>query len=309
MYQNLAARYSEENRYLLSYKNFFILLIPFLMGQAPDGFKPLEITTSPKQGSDIYVSNGGADRCQVKECLCKVEPEIVKSTAKKENHQERRISVFFGENSSNVQSTFKADLKKFSESHTGSVLTLIGYTDGCGNIKHNSKLARSRVESVKAELRSAGMNASSIPLFKPEVTNTCDPDARRVDVIAHTRNLVTTMIDKIPADVYLIDASGSMWQSMRQWSDVVSASFKPNSRIYLSKTISCRDGQSIAAVTPSGGTEIWYSYWRVLDLMKEGETLAIISDFVSDIPLTRRESVTIENKVAKKRIKVIAIQL
>ena len=117
------------------------------------------------------------------------------------------------------------------------------------------------------------------------------------------------MLDKVPADVYLIDASGSMWESWRNWSDVVAASFKPGSRVYLSKTVDCRNGQLLSEVKPGGGTEIWYSYWKVLDFMKEGETLVIISDFISDIPLTQRESVTIENKVASKNIKVIALQL
>ena len=62
-------------------------------------------------------------------------------------------------------------------------------------------------------------------------------------------------------------------------------------------------------ITPSGGTEIWYSYWYVLDYMKQGQTLAIISDFKSEIPLTQNERRRIDEKATKKGIKVIAISL
>ena len=277
------------------------MLTPVLMAQTSEGFKPL-----PLEKVGTYVSNGGADRCAIEDCLCKVSPGLVKKSEKVRT-SDRRVSVYFDPNSSKPQ-TYK-ELQSFVKSHDSSIFTVIGYTDGCGTMAHNTKLARSRVKSIKARMSKMGAKITAPSLFKPEVTDRCSAEHRRVDIIAHTKSRLTTMIDKIPADVYLIDASGSMWGAMRNWSDVVSASFKPHSRIYLSKTSGCTQGQVISEVTPSGGTEIWYSYWRVIDEMNEGETLAIISDFVSDVPLTVRESITIQNKVASKMIKVIAIQL
>ena len=104
-------------------------------------------------------------------------------------------------------------------------------------------------------------------------------DVRRVDVVVHTSSRLTTKIDKIPADYYLIDASGSMWSNgWTKWSDVVNASVKPGSKIYLSIMSGCRNGQSISSVRPQGGTEIWWSYWMLLDKMSPGQTLAIISE-------------------------------
>ena len=61
---------------------------------------------------------------------------------------------------------------------------------------------------------------------------------------------------------------------------------------------------NIERLSPSGGTEIWYSYWKVLDYMKPGQTLLIISDFQSTVPLSNRERKMIEDKVRQKGISV-----
>ena len=119
---------------------------------------------------------------------------------------------------------------------------------------------------------------------------------------------MTNEIERIPADFYLIDASGSMWNSQARWSDVVSASLKPNSRIFLSMVSGCRYGQPIGSVLPSGGTEIWYSYWRILDKMSPGQTLLIVSDFRSTVPLTSREYNMIANKARERGVRVITVR-
>ena len=272
---------------------------------ADGGYKPLDLKNSPV-ATEAYVSNGGAGRCSTKDCMCKVGVTVPSPVAKEQTNLSRRISVYFNKDSALVSKSSRESLMSFISKHSGKAMTAIGYTDGCGDLDHNSKLAEKRVTAVSKAISSLEIDAV---LFRPEITDSCDAASRRVDLIAHTKSRVTTMLDKIPADVYLIDASGSMWESWRNWSDIVSASFKPGSRVYLSKTVDCNNGQLLSDVKPGGGTEIWYSYWKVLDFMKEGETLVIISDFISDIPLTQRESVTIENKVASKNIKVIALQL
>lgn len=95
-----------------------------------------------------------------------------------------------------------------------------------------------------------------------------------------------------------------MWNGWRDWKDVVNASKKPGSRVYLSIMSGCYNGQKLESVTPQGGTEIWYSYWTVLDYMKPGETLLIISDFQSNIPLTSSEAELIRKKVQQKGVRV-----
>ena len=61
------------------------------------------------------------------------------------------------------------------------------------------------------------------------------------------------------------------------------------------------------SIIPGGGTEIWYSYWKILNDMSPGQTLAIISDFQSRVPLSSREAATIQSIAESKSIRVIAI--
>lgn len=288
---------------------FIALIFPALVLATPgDGFHTLKVKDFNKEWKQ-YTSRGGAARCDVEDCICKVRPAERLPSGSPEISPDRRTSVFFKEGSHSIDRDGRNQLTSFRDLYPSSSFTVIGYTDGCGSLEHNEALAARRVKSVN-KVMSSGDNANvTSPVFKPEVTGICDPSSRRVDVVAHTASKLTTLLDKVPADVYLIDASGSMWGDWRSWVDVVSASYKPGSRIYLSKTVGCRQGQLISEVKPSGGTEIWYSYWKVLDYMKEGETLVVLSDFRSDIPLTRRESITIENKVASKNIRVFVIQL
>lgn len=286
---------------------FLIALVPASYASPDESFKALDATGI--KGWQVYVSNGGADRCEVHDCICKVKPAKKLPAGTPTVSPDRRLSVFFTKDSSLIRVDEARNIDSFMSVFKPNVFTVIGYTDGCGKTSHNIKLAEKRVKAVRRLLQSKKATSATSSIFRPEATASCDPRARRVDIIAHTKKRITTLVDKIPADVYLIDASGSMWSSWREWTDIVSASFSPGSKVYLSKTTDCRKNQSLDSIKPSGGTEIWYSYWRILDFMKEGQTLVIISDFRSDIPLTRRESITIESKVSKKKIKVIAIQL
>jgi hypothetical protein len=256
-----------------------------------------------------YMAAGGSDRCVVSDCLCEVSPPPKTAAKHKSTTVSRRLSVYFSEGSSAVSSADISAVREHVEMFKDlrSSYTVIGYTDDCGSHLYNMTLVKDRAESVKRSMKALGVTNIGLTVFSPEAGSGHNPDTRRVDVIAHTRTRVTTMIEKIQADVYLIDASGSMWTGWKKWSDVIAASFKPGSKIYLSKTIDCRNGQPMNRVLPAGGTEIWYSYWKVLEWMQPGQTLAIISDFRSEVPLTRREASLIEQKVRDRKIKVIAI--
>ena len=98
-----------------------------------------------------------------------------------------------------------------------------------------------------------------------------------------------------------------MWEGWRGWQDVVNASLKPGSKVYLSIMTGCSNGTRLSSVTPQSGTEIWYSYWKILEFMSYGQTLLIVSDFESNYSLTRREREIIENRVREKNITVWTI--
>ena len=237
-------------------------------------------------------STSAVDRCRVSNCTCRATvgpaPTIEVNTVE----TRRRHSVYFSENEfvipSSQESALLRRMENFRERRNS--ITLIGYTDGCGGSSYNRRLAGQRVQQVKRAIEQNIPNARFNIVIHGEQTGGHSSDARRVDIIVHGEDSLATRIDRIPADVYLIDGSGSMWSGWRQWSSLVSASYKPGSRVYLSMMQGCYNGIRLSSVHAQGGTEIWYSYYWVLNQMEDGQTLLIISDFDSNISLTSSES-------------------
>lgn len=253
-------------------------------------------------------SSSGEDRCKIKGCLC----EVALSPAKgRYSVQKRSISIYFEENSSTIslqqQSSTSVFLKQIRD--YGHSVSIIGYTDGCGSTQHNISLAKKRADEVYAHILKEIRPIRVERIIGGERSLGHRAEARRVDVVFHTKNKLTTLIEKMPSDFYLIDASGSMQGQVKTWNDIISASKKPGSRVFLSITGGCRDFQKISQVTPHGGTEIWWSYWTIIDKMEPGQTLLIISDFESRVPLSSRESRLFKDKVRESKIIVRSIRL
>lgn len=263
-------------------------------------------------GVEVDNRRSGHDRCAALDCLCRVRPGATPDPIETVVASERRHAIYFSEGSSlflNSQSGRISDASEISSDINSTSMTLIGYTDGCGTSAGNSNLARERISVVKRKILEILPRARIRTVVAGEGSIGHDPESRRVDIIVHTSRSVTTRIERIPADVYLIDASGSMWSQWRNWTDIVNISFEPGSRIYLSTSGRCSRNRTLDNIVPGGGTEIWYSYWKVLEYMSPGETLLIISDFDSDIPLTSSESETIRRKVLDRQITVKAVSL
>ena len=278
-------------------KQFLLILLLFLISLIP--------------GSSMTHANdqAGGDRCHVRDCLCSVTPGERIERNNQIIRQNRRYGIFFQESEFQISDYQRTEISSFLRTNDQDVpnITIIGYTDGCGEREYNRQLAANRaniiIQSILQEIPTARISVQ----IKEEETSNHSPESRRVDVIFHTDSTLSTNIEKIPADVYLIDGSGSMWEEWGTWRELVNTSFTPGNRIYLSMMAGCRDGQSINSVSPQGGTEIWYSYWKVIEYMEEGEVLLIVSDFDTTIPLTRREAAVIENKVVESGISVRVI--
>ena len=258
-----------------------------------------------------YAQTSGADRCEVRDCLCLVTPGTSTGLRTIDSPQARRYQIFFEEDSHTLTSDQSAALQRFVRQFRENnfiSISLIGYTDGCGSSEHNSGLSSRRARTTSSIIRGLLPNAQIRQVAAGENSTTHLPEARRVDVVVHTTRRLTTEIERVPADVYLIDASGSMWNGWRNWQDVVNASLRPGSKVYLSIMTGCRPGQRLSTIIPQSGTEIWYSYWKVIDYMRPGQTLAIISDFDSNVPLTRREAEIIRAKAVAAGIQVIMIR-
>ena len=258
---------------------------------------------------EIIDVGSGRDRCQTSHCTCRVQPGPRPRNPVQLVEMQRRHEFYFTEGSYDLNSTYELEqfLRTFSGT-SGLEVSIIGYTDGCGTSQYNQGLSSSRATAVERVISAELPQAKISRVGAGERTTGHYPEARRVDVVVHSSRRITTLIEKVPADVYLIDGSGSMWNSWKPWTDVINASYRGNSRIYVSITSGCRTNQVINDIEPRGATEIWYSYWWVLsNVMRPGETLAIISDFQSDIRLTGSEQRIIEGLVREKQIRVIGI--
>ena len=259
---------------------------------------------------DTAYAESGEDRCHIKSCLCKVTPEEKVFLEKKDHQVLRATSVYFKENEYKLTASQVAYLSEFLSHYTGMQrsISIIGYTDGCGSSEHNKALSQKRAQEVHAKVRKDLYGARVSEVFEGEKSRGHKDSARRVDIIVHTSRPLTTAIEKMPAGYYLVDASGSMWSGYRRWSDVISASVKPDSKVFLSITSGCHYNQRMRSVKPHGGTEIWWSYWNIIDLMKPGETLLIVSDFESQVPLSSREHQWFVKKVKDAGIIVKSVR-
>jgi len=273
-------------------------------------FKSILIAAALSMPAAAYAD--GADRCTVRECTCTVTPNPRQTIRVNEVEVRRRVQIYFAENGSHLNPaplhTIETFARNLSAGNQRYSITLIGYTDGCGDSSHNQSLAAERVEEVKKVIREYLPSARISTTIAGEQSIGHDPGARRVDVVAHTSSSLATRIDKIPADAYLIDASGSMWSRYRDWQDIIDASVRPDSDVYVSMMQGCRNGQSLASIRPQGGTEIWYSYWYVLGRMNPGETLLIISDYDSNVPLTASERAALEARARRLQINVVSVR-
>jgi len=249
----------------------------------------------------------GAQRCATSHCICRVIiPAMVPETV---THTLSSVdSLYFPESSAQITQSHKQKVSQYLAANPGQrYFTVIGYTDGCGTNSYNYGLAVRRAAAVRSLILSLRSNSTISVRAIAELSDGHDSRAIKVDIQSQTSATDFPQYPEIIADAYLIDASGSMGSQYRRWLQAIYHSMPRGSTVYISYTGRCRSGQNALTVTPGGGTEIWYSYWHILDTMSSRQTLAIISDFNSNIPITPGETIRIQQKVSQKGIRVIAI--
>tara|TARA_B100001027_G_C16239663_1_gene318747 strand:+ start:172 stop:1026 length:855 start_codon:yes stop_codon:yes gene_type:complete len=268
------------------------------------------IWPTPLQTARANSGSSGPDRCFIDGCLCRVIPDFELNKSKKTS-EKTFVSIYFDENQHILNDEdvdflnifFSAIKNKYQKA------SIIGYTDGCGSPAYNYKLSHNRAKSVY-DIAKKFIDPTMIRLKSGgEAHSLHVSSAKRVDIILHKEGRIATVVEKIPSDFYLIDASGSMQNKYNVWNQILKASLKPGSKVYLSITNGCNNGELMSRVSPNGGTEIWWSYWNIIDKMKPGNTLLIISDFNSRVPLSKREAAMFERKVRDKKILVRSISL
>ena len=247
-------------------------------------------------------------RCSYQDCICTVRilpyrPQYVEKTRRS------WTSVFFQESEYDLADGYKSRINDFMSTRMNAdAVLVIGYTDGCGSYNYNTVLSKNRALVVSRFIRSLGFRNKIVTAGMSEITSTHSDLAKRTDVVASFDLRMEVPPPNLVADHYLLDASGSV-QDYSFWVNIIAANKKPASKLHLSYTLACSDGTNANAVSPAGPTEIWWSYWQVLDKMRPGQTLLILSDFNSRYSLTAAESRAFMEKVQQKGVRVHAIRL
>jgi|TARA_R110002012_G_scaffold305803_1_gene510081 hypothetical protein len=264
------------------------------------------------QGEMPFLEAGYAqERCCNVGCISRVKPDKGELVAKIVNRRQV-ASVYFEPGSALVKKPYKALLEGFIDKYTinNPAVTIVGYADGCGTVNQNKLLSARRATSVEKEFKKNNKVSIIDRKAAGEISEGHDPLSRRVDVTLSSNVTLYEPPPSLVADVYLIDASismrGELWQ---RWKRSIEYHRPDNSLVYVSTTRCIAYGTRLSNVIPYGGTEIWFSYWTVLDFMKPGQTLAIISDFESNIKLTGVEYKRLKQKAKSKRVRVIVVSL
>ena len=251
------------------------------------------------------------ERCVVQNCSVEVNAAKVgiKYVDKKKIYS---TSVHYREDVFYLDHTLRKRIRDFLQKHPKQKRFVVtGFTDGCGSHQYNKELSRKRAQEVSRYVISLRSGSRVTMRWVGEASGEHTIRARRVDVSVTKKVQVPLVPPKIIADFYLIDSSGSMADGGRWASWVYAIKYwKPrHARVFVSTTEYVSGGRELANIRPNGGTEIWYSYYQILDKMKPGQTLLIISDFDSEVRLSAREAEMIERKVRAKGVRVQAIDL
>lgn len=278
---------------------------------ALSGSGPVEIKTPAVKVDVIFDQVGYAqDRCCVPGCMSRVTPGTGQLITKIRN-ESLATAVYFDEDSSMLEAQESSKIDKFLMTYgsTGEI-ALVGYTDSCGSWPYNKALSRRRADVVFRKIKRKFPNARIKTHAAGEIARGHDPKSRKVYITLSKNIVLREPPPKIVADFYLLDSSGSMSGSTFElYRRAINYHRPRGSRVYVATTGCIQNMTRFSAVNPAGGTEIWYAYWKILDKMKPGQTLAVISDFDSNYPLTRREADMINRKIAQKGVKVKIIRM
>ena len=250
------------------------------------------------------------DRCSMQGCIAeastfKPQPQVVEKQTK------QQTSVFYEEDKFFLQYDLRKRIRDFVDSHPSQKRFVVtGFTDGCGDHQYNKELSRKRANEVARYIIQLRKGALVELRWVGEATGKHTIRARRVDVAFYKKKTNTITPPKIIADFYLIDGSGSM--AGGKWNKWIRAigHWKPRgAKVFVATTGYIPHKARLNYISPSGGTEIIYSMWALLDRIPPGKTLLVISDFRSSVPATAREIQRIEQKAAQKGVKITYIRL
>lgn len=268
----------------------------------------LAASISAFEPSWLLIANS-QDRCVMQDCS--VEVKASKAQLKYTNKTKGDwVSVYYEEDYFYLDYTKRKEIRDFLNKYPDRKKFIVtGYTDGCGSHQYNKELSRKRADEVSRYVISIRRDAIVEMRWVGEASGEHTIKTRRVDVSVSKNERIPLVPPKIIADFYLIDSSGSMNDKWDTWTYAIKYWRPKHARVFVSTTEYVSKGVELSSIRPNGGTEIWFSYYQILDKMKPGQKLIIISDFNSEVRLSPREHQMISDKARQKGVKVQAIRL
>ena len=250
------------------------------------------------------------DRCSTQGCLAQATaPKLPLQVVEKQT--KKQTSVFYAEDRFFLEYDLRKKIRDFVERHPNQQRFIVtGFTDGCGDHDYNRLLSKKRANEVARYIIQLRRGALVELRWAGEATGEHTIRARRVDVAVFEKQKNVITPPKIIYDFYLIDGSGSM--AGGKWNKWIRAigHWKPRgAKVFVATTGYIPPMARLNHISPSGGTEIHYALWCLLDRIPPGKTLLVISDFRSTVPLTARERQRIEQKAAQKGVKITHVRL
>ncbi|MFA6461872.1 MAG: OmpA family protein [Candidatus Woesearchaeota archaeon] len=210
------------------------------------------------------------------------------------------LTVYFTTDHSSFNSNDTADLETYLQSlPNGTHLLVEGYADRRGTDEHNALLSQQRAQAVsdyakrfnptlETELYSFGEGHPAVEGkgFKTYQAN------RRVRIIPQkSEGVITTGLSTLkPSDYYLLDRTGSMkdiqWNRVSKWNEVQSYQFPKGASLYTFTTNNVTKGctgEDLNQLTPDGETPLFVSLYSLLDEMKEGRSVTVLTDGINNV--------------------------
>ncbi len=209
---------------------------------------------------------------------------------------QKTLTIYYLTNSWALYDNDQQDLRAFFREHRNASSFIVeGYADSRGDLEDNIRLGKNRAEGAAEFLKQLGytmpiqtVSYGEAKPVDPNETKQAYQKNRRVVIVAGeptqetpAQLMIKRGLAQSPADVYLIDATGSMNEGGK-WKTVTSARYKKGSQLYGFNA--CTPGEplkyvtSLSTLSPSCETPLWDATGKLLTQMKNGQTLTVLTD-------------------------------
>lgn len=236
------------------------------------------------------------------------------------NKQENQnLIVYYPTNDWRLYENDKEDLRTYFQKHRNDNLLIEGYCDERGSLEDNLQLGKNRAEGVAEFLRQVGYQGKPTVVSYGE-TKPVNPNHnkqaykknRRVVLIPQaptesTNQVVKRGLKLLPADYYLIDATGSM-KDGNKWASILFYRFPAGSQLYtFNSCTGLRYVEDVKVTKPDCETPLWTSLEQLIKNVMHGRTITILTDGNDNYSHHFENPASIIREANDKKIKINTI--